>query len=246
LFVELFHRPIRVLWDSTDGIGVDLLECATEELGATDEGVDSAFHPLLDALADARTQRVVVISHSRGTLITSVLLRLIRRVYLQTVTGTSGELSEADRETIRRHAAAEGVAVDPQRLKPVDRDELAKLELYCFANCATDMKYIDANRRIPWIESFGNEHDLVARLGMLAPNPDTRHVEISGPRFRHDGAWGHLLNAHYLIDIDETHRPRANAAAGSGARPYVLITGIAPAGTIPRLFSYLNGADAIG
>jgi hypothetical protein len=109
------------------------------------------------------------------------------------------------------------------------------------------MKYIDANRRIPRIESFGNEHDLVARLGMLAPNPHKRHVEISGPRFRHDGAWGHLLNAHYLIDIDETHRPRANAAATApGARPYVLITGTARAGTIPRLFSYLNGADAIG
>jgi hypothetical protein len=203
-----------VLWDSTDGIGVDLLECATEELGATDEGVDSAFHPLLDALADASKKRVVLISHSRGTLITAVLLRLITGVYLRTATGTPGELTQADRETIRRHAATEGLTVDPQRLKPVGRDELAKLAVYCFANCATDMKYIDAKHRMPRIQSFGNEHDLVARLGMLAPHPHKRHGEISGPRFRHDGAWGHLLNAHY----PDRHRQGAASALRNGRR----------------------------
>ena len=49
--VHLFRRPINVLWNSTDGIGVDLLECTTEKLGATGEDVDSAFHPLLDAIS---------------------------------------------------------------------------------------------------------------------------------------------------------------------------------------------------
>jgi hypothetical protein len=244
--VHLFHRPIRVLWNSTDGAGIDLLECASEKLGATGEDVDSAFHPLLDAVADPRKKRVVLICHSQGTLITAVLLRLIRGVYLRTAAGARGQLSRSDREIIRRRAAAEGLTVDPKRLEPVGRDELATLEVYCFANCATDMNYIDAGLSIPRIESFGNEHDLVARLGMLAPQGKRRHVKIAGPRYRNDGAWGHLLNAHYLRDIDKAQRRRSRAAdATVDATPYVLIEGSAPAGTVPQLFRYLDGAGAV-
>jgi hypothetical protein len=243
---HLFHRPIRVLWNSTDGAGIDLLECASEKLGATGEDVDSAFHPLLDAIADRRKKRVVIICHSQGTLITAVLLRLIKGVYLRTATGTPGQLSRSDREIIRRRAAAEGLTVAPKRLQPIGPDELATLEVYCFANCATDMNYIDAELSIPRIESFGNEHDLVARLGMLAPRGTEQHVKIAGPRYRHDGAWGHLLNAHYLKDIDEAQRQGSGAADPTGdAAPYVLIDGTAPAGTVPQLFRYLGGAGAI-
>jgi hypothetical protein len=244
--VQLFHRPMRVLWNSTDGAGVDLLECASEKLGATGEDVDSAFHPLLDAIAHPQKKRVVIICHSQGTLITAVLLRLIKGVYLRTAAGAPGQLTRADREIIRRRAAAEGLTVDPKRLEPVGRDELATLEVYCFANCATDMNYIDPRLSIPRIESFGNEHDLVARLGMLAPQGKRRHVEIAGPRFRHNGAWGHLLNAHYLRDIDQAQRQRSRATdATVDAAPYVLIEGSAPAGTIPQLFHYLDGGGAI-
>jgi hypothetical protein len=244
--VHLFHRPIRVLWNSTDGAGVDLLECASEKLGATGEDVDSAFHVLLDAIADPEKKRVVLICHSQGTLITAVLLRLIKGVYLRTAAGTPGQLSRSDRASIRRRAAAEGLTVDPTRLEPVGRDELATLEVYCFANCATDMKYIDAELSIPRIESFGNEYDLVARLGMLAPHGNRRHVKIAGPRYRNEGAWGHLLNAHYLKEIDEAQRRRLNQAdVPLDASPYVLIEGTARAGTVPQLFRYLDGAGAI-
>ena len=243
--VDLFHRPIRILWNSTDGFIVDLAECASEKLGARDADVDMAFHPLLDAIADPKKKRVVVIAHSQGTLITAVVLRLIKAVYLRTMTGTRGELSDADREAIRQRAADEGLTVRPNLLKPVGPEDLAALEVYCFANCATEMNYVDERLSLPRIESFGNEHDLVARLGMLAPDPDKQRIEISGARFRHDGAWGHLLNAHYLIDIDRAQRHRLHAVTPK-AEPYVLIEGSAPPGTVPRLFDYLNGACAIG
>ena len=242
--VDLFHRPIRILWNSTDGFIVDLAECASEKLGARDADVDMAFHPVLDAIADPKKKRVVVIAHSQGTLITAVVLRLIKAVYRRTMTGTPGQLSSADREAIRRRAADQGLTVRPGLLKPVRAKDLATLEVYCFANCATEMKYIDEDLSLPRIESFGNEHDLVARLGMLAPDPDKRHIEISGAGFRHDGAWGHLLNAHYLIDIDRAQRRRLQAVTPK-AEPYVLIEGSAPPGTVPRLFDYLNGAGVI-
>jgi hypothetical protein len=244
--VDLFHRPITVLWNSTDGAAVDLLECASEKLGATGEDVDSGFHPLLDAIASPKHKRVVLISHSQGTLITAVLLRLIGGVYLHTMTGKRGELSKSDRAAICRHAATEGLTVNPRRLKPVTPTELAKLEVYCFANCASQMKYIDADLALPKIESHGNEHDLVARLGMLATHPHECDIEIAGPRFRHNGAWGHLLNAHYLIDIDNAQRQRSETGdCPADTAPYVLIEGTAPAGTTPHLFRYLDGAGAI-
>jgi hypothetical protein len=243
--VHLFHRPINVLWDSTDGICVDLLECATEELGATNEEVDSAFHPLLDAISSPQNKRVVLISHSRGTLITAVLLRLIGGVYRHTMTGRRRDLSKSDREAIRRQAAAEGLTVDRRRLKPVTPTELSKLEVYCFANCAREMSYLDPKRELPKIESYGNEHDLVARLGMLAPDARQCDIQIAGPRFRHNGAWGHLLNAHYLRAIDEAHcRPSNAGVARNDASPYVPINGT-PADAVPSLFRYLGGAGAI-
>jgi hypothetical protein len=245
--VDLFHRPVTVLWNSTDGLGVDLLECTTEKIGATGEDVDSAFHPLLDAIASPSNRRVVLISHSQGTIITAVLLRLIRGVYERTMSGRRRDLSRSDREAIRRHAAEEGLTVDPRRLKPVTPKEIAKLEVYCFANCASEMSYLDTARALPRIESYGNEHDLVARLGMLAPDPHECDIQIVGPRFVHRGAWGHLLNAHYLIDIDKAQRRRASRQSTSAdAAPYVLIEGTAPAGAIPHLFRYLNGREAIG
>jgi len=243
---DLFGRPITALWNSTDGAGIDLVECTTEKLGATSEDVDRDFHLLLDAIAHPANRRVVVISHSQGTLITAVLLRLIGGVYRHTMTGRERNLSASDRESIRRHAAAHGLEIKPERLKPVTPTELGKLEVYCFANCASQMNYVDPDLALPKIESFGNEHDLVARLGMLAPHPNERKIEIAGPRFRHNGAWGHLLNAHYLINIDRAQRQRTQAGdAPPGTAPYVLIKGTAPAGTVPRLFHYLDGGGAI-
>jgi hypothetical protein len=244
--VHLFRRPINVLWNSTDGIGVDLLECTTEKLGATGEDVDSAFHPLLDAISSSQNKRVVLISHSQGTLITAVVLRLIGGVYRHTMSGRRRDLTKSDREAIRLHAAAEGLTVDAQRLKPVTPTELSKLEIYCFANCASEMSYLDPERKLPKIESYGNEHDLVARLGMLAPDPRQCDIHIAGPRFRHDGAWGHLLNAHYLRAIDEAHcQPSAAGDARNDAAPYVPIEGTAPREAVPSLFRYLGGVGAV-
>ena len=48
---------------------------------------------------------------------------------------------------------------------------------------------------------------------------------------------------HYLIDIDREQRQRKPPPDASA--PYVLIEGTAPPGTVPLLFSYLNGAGAI-
>ena len=107
------------------------------------------------------------------------------------------------------------------------------------------MKYVRAGaagRPIPWIESFGNEFDLVARLGMLAPKPAQRGIDIDGPCYVKPNGWGHLLNAHYLSDIHACQKVGRKRGGAGGAAPYVLASDRDyPEWATPRLFSYING-----
>jgi hypothetical protein len=103
------------------------------------------------------------------------------------------------------------------------------------------MKYLHPDRAVPWIESFGNEFDVVARLGMLAPRSHEWHIEINGPRYVRPRAWGHFLNAHYLVDIDRQQRVRNRIGGKGTAAPYELLNAEQFPGHTPRLFNYING-----
>jgi hypothetical protein len=231
----LFHRPITLLQNSTDGALIDLLECGFERLGATADDVDAAFPPLMDALKDPEKERVVVVAHSQGTLIAAVVLKLLKRIYK--LTSASGKLSGVDVVEIHSAARAEGMQFERDYIQPLTARELAKLELYCFANCASDMRYIDTldGSKFPWIESFGNQHDIVARLGVLAPDPVQDKIKIDGPRYEHRQAWGHLVNAHYFREIEQAQR---NGGVNDG-EPYTLMN--RSGARMPRLYGYLSG-----
>ncbi len=243
---HLFGRPVTLLENLTDSAPVDLLECAIERFGASSEHVHAAFVRLMTALKDPTKRRVIVVCHSQGTLITAVLLELLGHVHEHT---KANRLSGAHADAIHAKAHAEGVRVRRDEIKPLSARELGKLELYCFANCASHMRYVRtaSGKRLPWIESYGNEHDIVARLGMLAPSPAKREIAIDGPRYEHSGAWGHLLNIHYLRAIEQAQLVEGQPVAGSepGA-PYRLINAAEfPEAAAPRLFSYLGGANRL-
>jgi hypothetical protein len=239
---HLFGRPVTLLENLTDGAAVDLLECAIERLGASSEHVRAAFVRLMAALKDPTKHRVVVICHSQGTLITAVLLELFGHIQEHT---RANRLSKAHADAIHARAHAEGVRVRREEIKPLSARELDKLELYCFANCASHMRYVRtaSGERLPWIESFGNEHDIVARLGVLAPNPTRREIAIDGPRYEHPGAWGHLLNVHYLRAIEQAQMVTGELAHDTDpGAPYRLINASEfPEAAVPRLFGYLGG-----
>ena len=234
---DIFHRPVTLIQNATDGLIEDLAECALDKaVLRTGEAAMKAFPVVYDALADPETERVVLIAHSQGTIIASVVLRALAslpHVHLAADAARMEPVREGD------------IPLDLAEFEPLTLAQLGKLELYCFANCATNMTYIDAARRIPWIESFGNEHDLVARLGMLAPHPE--RVRIDGPRYLRRGAWGHLLNEHYLGPLDRVQKhghlrgPHVRCAA-----PFALLEPEAhPDAEIPRLYSYINGGGEI-
>ncbi|MCU0436318.1 MAG: hypothetical protein MUC49_00285 [Raineya sp.] len=182
----LFQRPITILHNPTNGIGLDIMQSAMGKFGHTNvEFAKFVLPQIRKALSEK--EKVVIISHSQGTLITSTILDMLI-----------------------------------QERNP----NIGKLEIYAFANCAEEMSHkpIADEKNKPWIESFSNEHDVVAKLGVLHPYREERGIKIDGEHFIKKDGWGHFLNIHYLkgfIKGEYTH--------DSGEK----ITS--------KLFTYLNG-----
>jgi hypothetical protein len=245
----LFHRPLTMLQNATDSLLLDLLECIVgKQWYRYTEAAVKAFPPIYDALKRPDKRRVVVIAHSQGTIIMAIVLRMLGEVL--SPPPEEPELALAALFGAEAYAPPEFVYPDqdPWRaedFEPLSQQELAKLELYCFANCANSMKYLSAGaggRPIPWIESFGNEFDLVARLGMLAPKPAERGIDIDGPCYVKPNGWGHFLNAHYLSDIHDYQKAGRRRGGAGGSIPYLLANAAAyPNRQTPQLFGYING-----
>ena len=249
LLAELFHRPITLIQNSTSSLLVDLFQCALDKQGwKVTEPVTKAFPAIYDALKSPHRRRVVVIAHSQGTIIAAVVLALLQKL----VTTGPSRLQTPGEPTpppAAAYAPPEFVypAEGPIHLDEFDAlslDELRKLELYCFATCANVMTYTappaEGRRPIPYLEHFGNEKDIVARLGMLAPRPDKWGIHIDGAQFMRPNAWGHLLNAHYLYPILDMQR-RGRRRGGVGTTAPFLARRTADGQPPPRLFDYING-----
>ena len=258
---DLFHRPVTIIQNTTQGFVVDLTECAFGKVWKSEwrdvkEAAAKTFAPIYDALKSGDKKKVVVIAHSQGTIIISVVLGMLKGI-----TSAAGAAALAAPELAEEAFALgapaapefifpyEGI-LDPDDFAPLSAAELAKLEIYCFANCANSMTYFQkpssTGKPIPWIENFGNEYDLVARLGMLAPKAQQRHIQIDGSIYLRPKAWGHLLNEHYLKQIDRAQRVRLKKG-GQGKKPAAPYIQVYPDPRIgvqaPRLYSYINGGS---
>jgi len=164
-----------------------------------------------------------VIAHSQGTIIAANILERLTQLH-------RGEIAPPG-------SSRYGLAT-------LTTDQVAKLEIYAFANCATRMPYIDGDLCVPWLESYGNQWDLVARLGMLAPDKDGTGVRIDGPIYQRADSTGHLLNEHYLLPVTESQLRGQRRGGSGGPAPFdVLDAGRSRVGPSdePRLFGYLNG-----
>ena len=237
LLAELFHRPITLIQNSTSSLFTDLLQCALDKEGwRVTEPVNKAFPAIYDALKSPYKKRVVMIAHSQGTIIAAVVLRLLKQIIRPHVAARAAAPPE--------FIYADDAPVDLRDFDLLEESELAKLEIYCFATCANVMTYYrpadDPDRHLPTMEHFGNENDIVARLGMLAPETQPWGIRIEGPRFMRPRAWGHLLNEHYLYPLADMQRHgRKHGGIGTPA-PFVSLNA-GEAGITPRLYAYING-----
>ncbi|MBW7883312.1 MAG: hypothetical protein H3C34_11875 [Caldilineaceae bacterium] len=239
LLSELFHRPVTLIQNSTSSLFVDLLQCALDKEGwKVSEPVTKAFPVIYDALKSPHKRRVVVIAHSQGTIIAAVVLRLLAQITRPAAMDVVPAAAYAPPEFV--YPAQE--PLDLSDFAPLTEAELARLELYCFATCANTMSYVRepaaGQRPVPYIEHFGNELDIVARLGMLAPRPARWEIQLQGPRFVRPRAWGHLLNEHYLYPLADAQRKGRRRGGRGYAEPFLPF---AATDGIPRLYSYING-----
>jgi pimeloyl-ACP methyl ester carboxylesterase len=244
LLAELFHRPITLIQNSTSSLLTDVAQCALDKMNwRVTEPVVKAFPAIYDALTSPDKQRVVLIAHSQGTIIAAVLLQLLKKITRPA--DVSGAPAAAAAYAAPEFIFPSDAPLDAADFAPLEESQLAKLEVYSFATCANVMTplrpaYKDM-RAVPYVEHFGNEFDIVARLGMLAPNAEARSIEISGPRFVRLGAWGHLLNMHYLYPMAEVQRHGRRRGGMGTAAPFVALGNGRDETTIPRLYGYING-----
>jgi hypothetical protein len=257
----LFHRPITLIHSASNSVPFDLLQCALgKEWHSATEAAIKAFPVIHEALKNPQKKKVVVIAHSQGTIVMAKVLNWLQAIF------PSRKRVPAKPPSIPRFMRAFALVAPQQAQTPaapafvypddgklrfqdfeaVSEAEMAKLEIYCFANCAQHMKYLkpaeNGKPALPRIENFANEKDIIARLGMLAPHPRDWGIDIDGPRYVREGAWGHLLNAHYLSFIDKFQKTGRAKGGTKSATPYTLSNaGDYRGSEVPRLFSYLNG-----
>ncbi len=243
LLAEIFHRPITLIQNSTSSLLTDLLQCALDKQGwRITEPVTKAMPAVYAALKRPDKRRVVVIAHSQGTIIAAVMLQLLKQI-TRPAHARRGLIAAAE------YAPPEFVYPDESPLvltdfAPLTEAELAKLEIYCFATCANTMTHYrpasQGEPALPYLEHFGNERDIVARLGMQAPHAAERGIQIDGPRFVRPGAWGHLLNEHYLYPLADGQRQGRRPGGRGGPAPF---TTQQDAKATPRLYAYINGGS---
>ncbi|MDH3789089.1 MAG: hypothetical protein OES53_11060 [Xanthomonadales bacterium] len=253
---HLFHRPVTVVQNATRSVMLDLHECIIgkgfqdREEGTVTEPAWRATAAILEALNAGQTERVVVIAHSQGTIITANVLHMIANAlqFYREGAGkykwhpfTQSMMGEIETETqkILRNSLAHALSEFTKHGPEVALERLGKLEIYTFANCADHMRYVIAGRQIPYMEHFANEFDIVARLGILSPLRDSGQplIEIDGPVFEQESGLGHLLNEHYLMPIDDYLYPGARAHR----RKDDPFTGRGPDPAKPRLYGYFHG-----
>jgi hypothetical protein len=224
LFVDLFECAL--------GKGVKN-DPNSEDRKTMTEPAWRATAAILEAINAKHTQRVVLIAHSQGTIIAANVLRAVAKALRSDLVKQlnpkwhpftkhlmGGVRTETDK-IVRDNLAHALYQLTKGGLEEALL-RLGKLEVYTFANCADKMRYVHPSMQVPYMEHFANERDIVARLGVLSPlrgGPNTQTevargnseslIEIDGPTFVQTGAWGHLLNEHYLMPIDDYLYPGA-------------------------------------
>ena len=80
---------------------------------------------------------------------------------------------------------------------------------------------------------------------MLAPRAEHWGIDIAGPRYEHRGAWGHLLNEHYLAAIERCQKSGRRPGGDGTSAPYELVGGCNRCGAAPVQLYQRRCAEAI-
>eukprot|EP01102_Stenamoeba_stenopodia_P006222 TRINITY_DN1706_c0_g1_i3.p2 TRINITY_DN1706_c0_g1~~TRINITY_DN1706_c0_g1_i3.p2 ORF type:complete len:630 (-),score=187.91 TRINITY_DN1706_c0_g1_i3:525-2414(-) len=174
---KLFRRPFTLVYNPTQGIIMDLVECLFSRTLQYPTFPALAAHKLIEeAIMDKSIKRVVVVGHSQGCLISAEVLEYLAKDYKQREASEYNHLHITDKH-------------------------LQKLEVYLFASPAAEVLSFDGKVHI---EHFANQSDLVALLGVLSPKREELEPNAADPQWvfiRNRN--GHLLNEDYVRDWEQ-------------------------------------------
>jgi hypothetical protein len=203
---DRFERDVRGVYNRSDGILWDFIECTGERSSAAAGASNSLIQrtessmKAQDAL-DRELKRalsvgddnhkVVVIAHSQGCL----LLRLVLQALVNNPEGVSESRSRTETREIMRRS----------------------LNVFTFGSPSVDWCVVDdsdakrsvvpLSKFVSCTEHFAHATDFVARLGVMRQESGTQDAITSGydvdPVFRSKDGRGHLFGAHYSLDKED-------------------------------------------
>lgn len=174
---EMFGRPVNVIWNPTNGIIVDLIECIAGKVGLLQYGKikeeDTLREFLEESLREARKgkiEKVVLLSHSQGTIFTGKTIKALAK--------------DAETELLMQKF----------------------LDVYIFAGCAhqmlgEDVRYLEnISNRGDFVACIG--HVCPAPIQKIWYNTQWENVVYSNATdVIEDGNWGHDLPSSYLAPM---------------------------------------------
>ena len=167
-----FGRPITGIYNPTYGLIGDLLECIVQRSFSYNTLVTRVTYDYVkEFLIDPTVRKVVLIGHSQGCIIISMVLDMLY---------ASLSSSDVEKLEIYTFGSAASHFNNPWR------------QTSSLAPCARVVKHI---------EHYVNEEDLVPRWSALYNARAHSRVQYAGNVFIRLGATGHLLNQHYLSEM---------------------------------------------
>lgn len=223
-----FGRPVMGIYNKTEGIIGDLLECIVQRaFGYASYDVRIAYEALRNILLDEEIEKVVVIAHSQGGIIISLALdhlyaimpaKAMAKLEIYTFGSAAAHFHDPlthiqpkSGSLILNHAAQTESPQELSRQTTLSKD--SQIHAAGAQSSALESPTFLKGRLISYIEHYCNGKDLVPRWGVLYHIQYSTLTTYAGRVFKHDKASGHLFDQHYLepmlplAEIDNVHDP---------------------------------------
>ncbi|KAI9881295.1 MAG: hypothetical protein M1830_005581 [Pleopsidium flavum] len=184
-----FGRPVIGIHNQSFGLIVDLMECLLQRcLSYNTMDCRVAYDYVKACLADPTVSKVVLIGHSQGGIIASMVLdKLFGDLPMDSISKL---------EVYTFGSAASHFNNPMRTLRPTG------------AAANKGVRFEVSERCVPHIEHYCNERDMITRWGVLYNTREILDNRYCGEIFVRMGASGHMFNQHYLnpmFSLDKTH-----------------------------------------
>lgn len=168
------------------GLWGDLIECLVQRcLGYCNNDVRVAYYHIKAALIDPTVSKVVLIGHSQGGIIVSLV---IDELFTELPVSCMSKLEIYTFGSAASHFSNPLVSSTSQ-----NRNTLPPSPTKVHFDTPPQPKHV-----IPYIEHYANEWDMVPRWGVLYCIQGVLDNRYAGSVFVRMGASGHMFNQHYM------------------------------------------------